>query len=595
MEESTQEDNQTNERYSINFSSPIKYEKEIANTQPGETRNFNKNFFTLGDRNILISSSPKLANESLIGELTEKEIEDKNMKEGALKSNHDRKRSVSDLDKSLSIDIQQYDFPAQKFQIGEIYKGAITQPHKNLNHIFISLEDKNNPNRHMKNVKSDVLVNQNIQRTFDDLLKRKEDKENQTKSHIEITKRQLLESFFNLDKENKEAQLNQREGLSTIYENNVIENSLIDNIVTPRDSNHECIKNKYKKERRKKSSIFSSEDLRISKTDAIDIKDSQFVLQSPICDKINTNTNTISKDFEEDKDQYMNANRQCITDNENRKGINRDMEPLKIEKAEVVNIIMSPNKPPAKDMKLQVNKQKTYSMVFGAKLSYETLKKENTKQAAVNSESKDQLHSKANSLIPSYQMKPVRQLNIKKISIKPNSSKGPLHTNNPNDYSSNKMTTLPSTRQIKSKGLMKTHIKARNISNPNRSQLTDKVTNKQETIKLVSSDAMKYNKKSDKNNVLQLLMKFKEGCYVVFANEISKAPNTEGKRQSFLFKGLYEYSNSKEQIEKVFGDIDCKMIIKRNEVISKLKRTDTPQQININLPCGSSLIMINNI
>lgn len=584
MEESTQEDNQTNERFSINFYSPIKYEKQISNTQPGETRNLKQNLFALGDRNILISSSPKITYDSSVDESNEEKQIENNTKE-TLASNHDRKRlSVSDLDKSLSIDIQQHGFPAQIIQIGEKNTGAITQPHKNLNHIFISLNDQENTNRHIKNVKSDLLINQNLQKTFDDLLKRKENKENQAKSTIELTKKQLLDSFFNIETEKKKTQLNQKEALATIYENNQNENSQLE-IATSNNINHEYIKNKYKRERKKKSSIFSSEDLRISNTQAINIKESEFIFNSPIINKMNK-----SKIYEEDKEQLIPINHHFMMGNANVDPIDIQTKKLMVQKAEVLNIIMIPKNSLCTQMKLQINKQKHYSMAIGAKLSFETLREENTKQV-MHTESKDKLHSKANSSIPSYQIKSVRQLNFKKITIKPNTTKRLLN-NYHNDYSSNKIPTLSSTNPIKLKFIKKTN-NIRNISNPNKSQLKEKVTNKQEIIQFVLSNILKYKKKTDKNNIIQLLMKSKEGCYVILTNQMEKTINSEHKQEMYLFKGLYQYNQNKNQIEKIYGETDCPSNIQKNEVITKLRIPNTAKQYN--LPCGSNLIMINNI
>ena len=168
---------------------------------------------------------------------------------------------------------------------------------------------------------------ENIKSTFDDLMKRKSEKEMVLKKQIEINKKSLLDKFFNNNlsssynsiqhekdnNTNNEQNKENEQLLPTIYEFNITENSKLEYDETRaissandnnmnNNSNYISLKEKYKNERnKKKSSIFKSEDLRVSKTDVLNLKQSDILdnkkeenFYSPInADNININQNNI--------------------------------------------------------------------------------------------------------------------------------------------------------------------------------------------------------------------------------------------------------------------------------------------------------------
>ena len=146
-------------------------------------------------------------------------------------------------------------------------------------------------------------MNDNIKVTFDDLIKRKYEKDKIIKKQIEANKKNLLERFFN--KANTlsptstapnstipsnsnnfdSANPNEKESiLPTIYEYSITETSKFEYDETKAVSNDNNtnsnlnylqMREKYKNERnKKKSSIFKSEDLRISQTESLNLKQS---------------------------------------------------------------------------------------------------------------------------------------------------------------------------------------------------------------------------------------------------------------------------------------------------------------------------------
>ena len=162
-----------------------------------------------------------------------------------------------------------------------------------------------------------ILFNEII----DDLIRKKTNKENEIKNQIEKNKKNLLEKFYSLSntselinntininnnnsqnqnnieennnniqnnniKTNAE-QLNQKEkeninilNNNTITKNNNIPNNINPNLIPDGQKEYDEIREKYKNERnKKKSSIFKSEDLRISNTNSVHLKKEDF---SPI-------------------------------------------------------------------------------------------------------------------------------------------------------------------------------------------------------------------------------------------------------------------------------------------------------------------------
>ena len=125
-----------------------------------------------------------------------------------------------------------------------------------------------------------------------DLLKRKITKENSLKNQIETNKRQLLEKFYSIDtnsnKNESEIHKSNNIKLDNNNENNYNFKEAIFNAIkntTSSQNKYEEMKEMYKKERdKKKSSIFKSEDLLISNTDSVHLKNEEF---SPINPNVN--------------------------------------------------------------------------------------------------------------------------------------------------------------------------------------------------------------------------------------------------------------------------------------------------------------------
>ena len=125
-----------------------------------------------------------------------------------------------------------------------------------------------------------------------DLLKRKITKENSLKNQIETNKRQLLEKFYSIDtNSNKnESEIHKSNNIKSDNnnENNFNFKEAIFNAIkntTSSQNKYEEMKEMYKKERdKKKSSIFKSEDLLISNTDSVHLKNEEF---SPINPNVN--------------------------------------------------------------------------------------------------------------------------------------------------------------------------------------------------------------------------------------------------------------------------------------------------------------------
>ena len=154
--------------------------------------------------------------------------------------------------------------------------------------------NKNNDER-----KSNILFNEII----DDLIRKKTDKENELKNKIEKNKKNLLEKFYSLaiptesisnnEINNNDININKTENknknkltkkLNTNLNNNNkninIPNNINPNLIQDGQKEYDEIREKYKNERnKKKSSIFKSEDLRISNTNSVHLKKEDF---SPI-------------------------------------------------------------------------------------------------------------------------------------------------------------------------------------------------------------------------------------------------------------------------------------------------------------------------
>ena len=154
--------------------------------------------------------------------------------------------------------------------------------------------------------KSKIMFNEII----DELIRKKTSKENELKNQIEKNKKNLLEKFYSLSstdsandiasqlKNNNQKQtLNINTNTNTIInsninppsqlnskdnynKNNSIPNNINPNLIPDGQKEYDEIREKYKNERnKKKSSIFKSEDLRISNTNSVHLKKEDF---SPI-------------------------------------------------------------------------------------------------------------------------------------------------------------------------------------------------------------------------------------------------------------------------------------------------------------------------
>ena len=161
--------------------------------------------------------------------------------------------------------------------------------------------------------KSKIIFNEII----DDLIRKKTSKENELKNQIEKNKKNLLEKFYSLSnasepinntinttsqsKTNSQnqtpiinptmnptqntdppSQFNPKDNIiiNNINKNNNIPNNINPNLLTDGQKEYDEIREKYKNERnKKKSSIFKSEDLRISNTNSVHLKKEDF---SPI-------------------------------------------------------------------------------------------------------------------------------------------------------------------------------------------------------------------------------------------------------------------------------------------------------------------------
>ena len=161
--------------------------------------------------------------------------------------------------------------------------------------------------------KSKIMFNEII----DDLIRKKTSKENELKNQIEKNKKNLLEKFYSLSnasepinntinttsqsKTNSQnqtpiinptmnptqntdppSQFNPKDNIiiNNINKNNNIPNNINPNLLPDGQKEYDEIREKYKNERnKKKSSIFKSEDLRISNTNSVHLKKEDF---SPI-------------------------------------------------------------------------------------------------------------------------------------------------------------------------------------------------------------------------------------------------------------------------------------------------------------------------
>ena len=122
---------------------------------------------------------------------------------------------------------------------------------------------------------------------LDDLIRKKTTKEDEIKNHIEKNKKILLEKFYSIannDNTNKNfnitenKNLDKDQNLNNTNNKNFIPNNKI--ITEEGQKEYDEIREKYKNERTKqKSSIFKSEDLRISNTNSVHLKKGDF---SPI-------------------------------------------------------------------------------------------------------------------------------------------------------------------------------------------------------------------------------------------------------------------------------------------------------------------------
>ena len=175
--------------------------------------------------------------------------------------------------------------------------------------------DEDDLNQTSDEKQNQILFNEII----DDLIRKKTNKENEIKIQIEKNKKNLLEKFYslsnaselinntiniyqnnveennniqnNITKINPE-QLNQKDkeninnininntNNNTTTKNNNIPNNINPNLIPDGQKEYDELREKYKNERnKKKSSIFKSEDLRISNTNSVHLKKEDF---SPI-------------------------------------------------------------------------------------------------------------------------------------------------------------------------------------------------------------------------------------------------------------------------------------------------------------------------
>ena len=154
-------------------------------------------------------------------------------------------------------------------------------------------QNQQNLNNNNDERKSNIMFNEII----DDLIRKKTDKENELKNQIEKNKKNLLEKFYSLaipsesitnNEINNNIDINSNK-IENKNKNKLIKNSNINsnnnnkNINIPNNINpnliqdgqkeYDEIREKYKNERnKKKSSIFKSEDLRISNTNSVHLK-----------------------------------------------------------------------------------------------------------------------------------------------------------------------------------------------------------------------------------------------------------------------------------------------------------------------------------
>ena len=159
-------------------------------------------------------------------------------------------------------------------------------------------QNKTNLNKNNDERKSNIMFNEII----DDLIRKKTDKENELKNQIEKNKKNLLEKFYslsipsesvanneinNIDINSNKNENKNKNKLTKNSNNNLnnnkninIPNNINPNLIQDGQKEYDEIREKYKNERnKKKSSIFKSEDLRISNTNSVHLKKEDF---SPI-------------------------------------------------------------------------------------------------------------------------------------------------------------------------------------------------------------------------------------------------------------------------------------------------------------------------
>ena len=143
--------------------------------------------------------------------------------------------------------------------------------------------DNINNSSSLTEINLEESINQNkneeiLRDIVDNFLQKKLSKENELKSQIERNKKNILEKFYSLSNNNfmnqdKENEIKDSEYNFSEQKNNIPE-------INQGQKEYEEIKEKYKNERnKKKSSIFKSEDLRISNTNIVHIKKDDY---SPI-------------------------------------------------------------------------------------------------------------------------------------------------------------------------------------------------------------------------------------------------------------------------------------------------------------------------
>lgn len=333
---------------------------------------------------------------------------------------------------------------------------------------------------------------ENIKSTFDDLMKRKSEKEMVLKKQIEINKKSLLDKFFNNNlstsnnsiQHEKETNTNNEQNkekdqlLPTIYEFNITENSKIEYDETRaissandnnmnNNSNYISLKEKYKNERnKKKSSIFKSEDLRVSKTDGLNLKQSDILdnkkenFYSPInADNININQNNIviiqKKLFESSNElnDYGSNSSNTSEMNSNRKVQDTENDLIELDDPDAFDInnisikeqivfsiekafnfcIEGKKKPPQKPVKHIDRNNRILSMEIVAKLDYDlsntnnNSKNINTKKEQNKNILNTTKHNKTSSNI---------------IAIKRNTNKNNLILHSQNSHSKTKSNNL---------------------------------------------------------------------------------------------------------------------------------------------------------